>query len=371
MSRAKPPATKSSPRRQTHTWALTPAARRKRAADDGFEIIAILLDAARAGGVPKRGDSPSRPSKKRAAGAEKASTLATLIAGTKTDDAQLRALAAAAQREVALPADAFLIGEPVEVVTIEYSGHPRAGLSASCRRAGENHHAGLADVAFPPGSDGARFVSLYRAWLGLAELSTAPNRSTASAKRPKAGGDDVALGQPLDLIVLACKANALRCRIPGTARELTLRTAVRDEVPGELITVSPNKQWTHAGHPYLSGDVQASRVDVPALGLTPLELHEFGEWDPDDEYWGEDNEPIAAWAKPIIARGKRPMFEFEQVVPGEDPEDIDSDPILEASELHASGAHAKARAAHEPAGAGPPLPGRPRPPRQPGFESST
>ena len=32
----------------------------------------------------------------------------------------------------------------------------------------------------------------------------------------------------------------------GTARELTLRTAVRDEIPGEIITVLPGKVWTHA-----------------------------------------------------------------------------------------------------------------------------
>jgi tetratricopeptide (TPR) repeat protein len=49
------------------------------------------------------------------------------------------------------------------------------------------------------------------------------------------------------------------------------------------------------------------------------------------------------WAKPIIARGKRPMFEMEQVPPGADPEDFDSDPIVEASELNAAGDRAGAR----------------------------
>ena len=45
-----------------------------------------------------------------------------------TDDQQLRALEVAAQNEVALPADAFVIGEPVTAVAITYSRHPRAGL---------------------------------------------------------------------------------------------------------------------------------------------------------------------------------------------------------------------------------------------------
>jgi hypothetical protein len=46
----------------------------------------------------------------------------------------------------------------------------------------------------------------------------------------------------------------------------------------------------------------------------------WGEWDPAREYWGEEDEPIDEWAKPIIARGPRPMFEMEQVLPGSDPE---------------------------------------------------
>jgi hypothetical protein len=79
----------------------------------------------------------------------------------------------------------------------------------------------------------------------------------------------------------------------------------------------------------------------------PLALREFGEWDPADEYWGEPDDddvvPIEDWAKPIIARGPRPMFEMEQVLPGSDPEDFDIDPILEASDLRRGGDVAGAR----------------------------
>jgi len=67
--------------------------------------------------------------------------------------------------------------------------------------------------------------------------------------------------------------------------------------------------------------------------LVPLKLYPKGDWDPAEEYWGEPREPIEAWAKPIIRRGVRPMYEMEQVLPGADPEDFDSDPILEANEL--------------------------------------
>src|SRR5690606_20502200 len=118
------------------------------------------------------------------------------------------------------------------------------------------------------------------------------------AARHKVTNDDIAVGVRVELVVLACKANALRCRLLGTARELTLRTAVRDEVPGAIITVMPTKQWTHARHSYLAGNVLSMRADVAALGLEPLAVHEFGEWDPESEYWGEEDEPIDEWAKP-------------------------------------------------------------------------
>jgi hypothetical protein len=37
--------------------------------------------------------------------------------------------------------------------------------------------------------------------------------------------------------------------------------------------------------------------------LVPLKLLAKGDWDPAEEYWGEQGEPIEAWAKPIIKRG--------------------------------------------------------------------
>lgn len=77
--------------------------------------------------------------------------------------------------------------------------------------------------------------------------------------------------------------------------------------------------------------------------LLPLQLHPMGVWNPDDEYWGEEGEPVEEWAKPIIARGPRPMYEMEQVLPGADPDDPDSDPILKANDLRDSGRKSRAR----------------------------
>jgi tetratricopeptide (TPR) repeat protein len=78
-------------------------------------------------------------------------------------------------------------------------------------------------------------------------------------------------------------------------------------------------------------------------GLVPLKLHPKGDWDPAEEYCGEAGDPIEAWAEPIIKRGPRPMSEMEQILPGADPEDFDSDPILEANELKDRGQIARAK----------------------------
>jgi tetratricopeptide (TPR) repeat protein len=167
---------------------------------------------------------------------------------------------------------------------------------------------------------------------------------TITEQNEQSTNSDIAVGCPTELIILACKSNALRCRVPGTTSELTLRTAVRDEAPGDIVTLVPTREWTHRRHRYVAGAVTSSRSDVEALGLTPLALRDMGEWDPQEEYWGEEDEPFEEWEQTIIAQGKRQRFEMEQVIPGADPEDFDSDPIIDASERNDAGDHAGARA---------------------------
>jgi len=113
------------------------------------------------------------------------------------------------------------------------------------------------------------------------------------------------------------------CRLLGSERVLTLRaTRLWNVVPAEIVVVRPRKHWSYAGHPYLSGEIESSRFDVAALGLVPLALEDQGIWNPQEEYWGEEGEPLEEWAKPIVARGPRQAFEMEQVLPGADPDDL-------------------------------------------------
>lgn len=155
---------------------------------------------------------------------------------------------------------------------------------------------------------------------------------------PKVLTGELDLTRPVELVVLSVKERTGRCRLLGGDPTLTLRSSrLWTVVPGEIVVVKPHKQWSYAGHPYLSGDIESSRLDVPALGLVPLGLNLRSMWQPDQHYWGEEGDPIEEWAKPIIACGPRPEFAMEQVLPGSDPTDLDSDPIIESNELKDAG----------------------------------
>ncbi len=249
-------------------------------------------------------------------------------------DEQLWAFRQVMEDEIRLPADAFVVGEPVTVLEIDYDGNERRGLTVRCRREdGSEHRLAASDVMFPEGSKGADYVAAYRTWLGIE-----PYPPISVYKRPKATEDDLDLSKKVELVALAVRGKAVSCRILGKNHVLTLRPAGRWEVvPGEILTVMPHRKWRYAGHPYLTGEIKAWRLDIPALGLTPLRLEDLGMWDPKEHYWGEPDEPIEAWAKPIIKCGPRTEYEMEQVLPGEDPGGPDTDPILEAVELKETG----------------------------------
>jgi hypothetical protein len=256
------------------------------------------------------------------------------------DDEQLWALCEGIVDAFDLPMDVHVVGEPLSLVAVDYDGNPRRGLVARCLRDdGSEHRVALADVYLAPGTAGYPYLAAYCKWLGVEPANVQPpRRAKTKVRHHKASDEDIDLSKPVDLVVVAVTERAARCRLPGSDRRITLRAgSLHRVVPGHVVTVRPNKHWRHNGHPYLSGTIASARIDAAALGLTPLALNESGPWDPAEEYWGEDGEPIDDWAKPIIARGPRPMFEMEQVLPGSDPDDFDSDPILEANDLKDAG----------------------------------
>ncbi|HUI79838.1 MAG TPA: hypothetical protein VLY24_18055 [Bryobacteraceae bacterium] len=251
------------------------------------------------------------------------------------EDEQLWAFRQAFEDDVAVPCQATVVGAPVQVLKFDYAGNTLRGLTAVCRGAdGRKHTVAASEVEIPVSLTAGRYLAAYRKWMGIAPFPSdvrGGNRAKTAAASSKVEG-------PMELVVLSVKQRAARCcRLDGD-EIVTFRAArLRDVVPGEIAVISPAKQWTYAGNPYLSGAIVSTRLDVKALRLAPLRLEERGIWNPAEHYWGEQGEPIDDWAKPIIARGPRQQFEMEQVLPGADPEDPFSDPITEANDRKDSG----------------------------------
>jgi len=143
--------------------------------------------------------------------------------------------------------------------------------------------------------------------------------------------DAIDLTRPLEVVALAVKELAIRCRLLEGEGDFLLRVpGISGVAPGEILTVRPRKAWRFGGYPYLSGDIQDQRLDIGALCLEPLGLEDRGQWDPREEYWVEEGERLEGWQETIMAQGPRPLFEMEQVLPGADPDDFNWDPILKS-----------------------------------------
>ena len=257
-----------------------------------------------------------------------------IVVDAHGESEQLTAFCQALNDEAGVPCDAFVVGVPVAVTAFDYDGNERRGVTARCRMGdGAVHVVAAADVSARPGTSAARYLAAYRRWLGLDPVPAESHPRSGTVRVHKASESDLDLAAPRDLIVLALRDKAARCRLLGSDRNLTLRAErLWGVAPGEILTVQARKQWRYAGHPYLSGEIVATRLDVAALGLVPLGLEPRGEWDPEEAYWGEERDPLPEWAEAIIAHGPRPAFEMEQVLPGADPDDPDSDPIIESNE---------------------------------------
>jgi hypothetical protein len=268
-----------------------------------------------------------------------------IVVNAHSESEQLTALCQALNDEAGVPCDAFVVGVPVAVTAFDFDGNERRGITAKCRmEGGAVHVVAAADVSARPGTKAARYLAAYRRWLGLDPVPVEPHPRAGTVRDHKASESDLDLAVPLDLVVLALRDKAARCRLLGSDRTLTLRAErLWSVAPGEILTVRPRKQWRYAGHPYLSGEIVATRLDAAALGMVPLGLEPRGEWDPAKAYWGEEKDPLPRWAEAIIAHGPRPAFEMEQVIPGEDPDDPDSDPIIESNERKLAGDHVGAR----------------------------
>ena len=87
------------------------------------------------------------------------------------EDEQLWAFRQTFEDDIAVPCDARVIGEAVQVMKFDYDGNNRRGLTATCRRAdGTKHVVAASDVVIPLSPPGAPYLAAYRKWMGLAPL---------------------------------------------------------------------------------------------------------------------------------------------------------------------------------------------------------
>jgi len=180
--------------------------------------------------------------------------------------------------------------------------------------------------------------------LSQRELNELKRRIDQRLRRVEGDGrrtlvERLADAKSVELVVFAVKGQAIRCRTLDQGEPVTFRpgAGVRSEAEAHILTVRPRKAWVYGRTTYLSGHVLGMRLDVATLRLAPLKLLDEWTWEPREEGWGEDDGPVMECLKPVIAAGPRPSFEMEQILPGLDPDDPDSDPIGQAVGLYEAG----------------------------------
>jgi hypothetical protein len=135
------------------------------------------------------------------------------------DDEKLWAFQQAFEDNVKLPADGFVIGEPVSVIEVDYDGNERRGLTARCRREdGPEHVVAVSEIVFPQASGGANYIAAYRKWLNLDPFPAEVQVSFQRKRQHKVTADDLDLSNPVELVALSVKERAARCRLLESER---------------------------------------------------------------------------------------------------------------------------------------------------------
>jgi hypothetical protein len=229
------------------------------------------------------------------------------------DDECYGAFLTVLEDELGKGCDAKVMSEDVTIVGWDYRNE-RLGVIAKCRKKdGKMYEVAAWEVEVAEGTPGGRSLAAYRRWLGMGPTKKTKTDMEKGAERK--GGR----GKVIELAVLAVRDKALDCRVLGEedGREVVVRVVVKGVVPGEIVRVVPMRRWVYGGQESIEGEIKEARIEAGALGLEPLKLKTEGTWDPKEMDWGEEGLSIEEWTKmlPVNARGKRPQYEMEQVVP--------------------------------------------------------
>ena len=121
--------------------------------------------------------------------------LSELLTDAYGDDEALTALETGIAEALTSPTPANVVGTPVSLVAVEYSGDPRRGLVAVVRRDdGAKHRVSLVDVAVSEEAEVYAPLEAFRRWLRVPspvfprEARTSPSKKSKSSESSKARG---------------------------------------------------------------------------------------------------------------------------------------------------------------------------------------
>ena len=256
-----------------------------------------------------------------------------------TDDQALQAVFGFLREHLMLPTNATLAGFPVTLADIEYNGNPRLGITAVVLRRNRRYRVCLLDLEFSPELAFSACQEAYRNWAGW----LAPSREAGGKRRGGVvarSGDGSGEGE---LVVFSVGKRIAACRFLDSGEDASVHLSsweLLQLIPGEILTLEIRKEWEYGEQCHVSGKMLDHILEIPRLGLTPLRLTDEGEWDPkeffEEELSGRAEAELADFYVPILAAGKRPEFEMEQVVPG-DLDPMADGPILESVYAEESG----------------------------------
>ena len=163
------------------------------------------------------------------------------------DDEQLWAFRQVIEDEVAMPADAFALGEPVTRHRDRLRRERAAGAHGEVPAGGRLRARRLRERSCLPG----RIDWQPTTWPPTARGSASSHTLRLPLrKKPKATEDEIDMTQGRPLVALAVKGNAVSCRILGTEHVLTLRpSGFWEAMPGEIVTVIPAQEVALWGSP--------------------------------------------------------------------------------------------------------------------------
>ncbi len=161
-------------------------------------------------------------------------------------------------------------------------------------------------------------------------------------KKFQATKDDIQLNEELKLIVIAVYDKYLACRIFDTEILINFKPVRLNIYPTTILTVNPEKFWLFSKTAYVSGKILKKEIDFDALKFIPLKLEDCGKWDPEKDFYYEEDQPLAKWQKEIIKLGIRDSYEFEDSTPLIHRKSFDSDPVSLAMDAKNRGDFEKA-----------------------------